>query len=163
MINKHSLTDQEGRQANCKSSPLFSPPNPIQQSHPQLGSRPPSEASLHSLPHSQRTEKILSECPASLLLCEAPPLPPARVHPKSQVAINRNTFSSESRSSFTYQDLRRISYQAAHSHHTPLIIREGKRNQKNTHPTKTRYQHLELKSSQTQMPKCQYKNKQKND
>ena len=54
-----------------------------------------------------------------------------------------------------------IPYQTIHNHHTLIRIREGNRNQgmkQQPNQDKTRYEHLELQFSQSQMPRRQSKN-----
>lgn len=80
-------------------------------------------------------------------------LPLAHDHSQMRGPNTQKHILSRTLSTHTYQDPRRLSYQATHSHHTYLRPRQGHRNQGTKHPfhkDKTRYWHLELQSSQSQ-------------
>lgn len=128
----------------------------MSQSHPQLYGRSYGFSSLSVL--IPRGKKALIE--HSDLLFPVDILRPSLLTqpiPKCQLPVPRNMFCVVPPVATSVK----IPYQKTHSHDCLLRIRKGKRNQgaKNTHPPKkTRHQHLDLQSSQAQMPRGQCKN-----
>lgn len=110
------------------------PPNLVSQLHPQLCSRPSVMISPPSLPPFTRdlADPGGTPCLGPHYRSLSHPVSPS---PTLSVSFwYLETHLTRMPSGHTWQVLRRISYQAAHSHHCPPRTREGHRNQGMKYP-----------------------------
>ena len=163
--SRHSLGTLPGKPAREGSRPIkqegepqispSSPPQAIAQSHPQC-SKQPVLASPYSLPPIPRGLIRSRRNISYSSLLGSPPAHSAHSYSQGSAPNTQKHILPGSPTGHIYQERRRISYQATHSYHTLLRTRKDNRNQgseQSPNKYKTRYQHLELQSSQTQMPK----------